>query len=70
MVLILRGGVQAERAGVRLQRLGGGTHMGGGRVGREEGGEVDTAARESFRCWGCGLGNQCRVVGHEGLFSI
>ena len=54
MVLILRGGVQAERAGVRLQRLGGGTHMGGGRVGREEGGEVDTAARESFRCWGCG----------------
>ena len=36
---------------------------------REEGGEVDTAARESFRCWGCGLGNQCRVVGHEDLLK-
>ena len=37
--------------------------LGGGRVGREEGGELDTAARGSFRRWGCGLGNQCRVVG-------
>ena len=26
--------------------------LGGGRVGREQGGELDTAARESFRCWG------------------
>ena len=33
--------------------------------GEKRAGELDTAARESFRCWGCGLGNQCRVVGHE-----
>ena len=60
-------------AGVRVPDVGGEEledALGGGRVGREEGGELDTAARESFRCWGCGLGNQCRVVGHDDLLNI
>ena len=42
-------------AGVRVPDVGGEEledALGGGRVGREEGGELDTAARESFRCWG------------------
>ena len=54
---------------MRLEQLGGGTHMGGGRVGGEEGRELDTVARESYRRQGLGLGNECRVVGHEGVAS-
>ena len=38
--------------------------------GEKKGRELDTVARESYRCRGSGLGNQCRVVGHEELLNI
>ena len=63
------GGGGVGLAGVRVPDVGGEEledALGGGRVGREEGGELDTAAWESYRRRGSGLGNQCRVVGHEG----